>query len=237
MEKRVIIGVPLRCQVNENGAPIEYIFDYVRRAIFKVGGEVLPICPPQDLNYFEVRYNDYPKLTDEEKNRIEFWLDKIDGMFIPGGIKFSPYDQYLLERCIEKDIPVLAVCLGMQIMSCFEEKVDIQRINSDINHLDESGKQYVHSVKIDKDSKLYKIIGSEYIKVNSSHTQCASSNHVYKSVAYSEDGILEGIEHPTATFNIGVQWHPEKMIDYDENARKLLGAFITACKEYSKNKE
>ena len=40
MEKRVIIGVPLRCQVNENGAPIEYIFDYVRRAIFKVGGEV-----------------------------------------------------------------------------------------------------------------------------------------------------------------------------------------------------
>lgn len=229
MRSRVIIGVPLRSNRNELEVPIEYIFDYVRRSINKMGAEVLALSPVQDLDYIDVRYNDYPPLTEDEKDRVEFWLDRIDGLFIPGGSKFSPYDQYLLERCVERDIPVLAVCLGMQLMSCYKEEVSINKIESSINHSGSLDQQYVHKVKINKDSKLYNIIGKDEIMVNSFHSYCGNPNHIYKSVAYSEDGILEGLEHPTATFNIGVQWHPEKMIDYDEDARAIMKAFIKAA--------
>ena len=45
------------------------------------------------------------------------------------------------------------------------------------------------------------------------------------------------MENSNNTFNIGVQWHPEKMIDYDENAKKLMKAFIDASINYKKNKK
>lgn len=229
MRSRIIIGVPLRCDRSVEGKPTEYIFDFVRRAINKMGAEVLALAPIQDLDYVDIRYDDYPSLTEDEKDRVEFWLDRIDGLFIPGGSKFSPYDQYLLDRCIERDIPVLAVCLGMQIMTCYKENIEIKKIESQIDHNGNIDDFYIHKVRIDKGSKLYSIVGQEEIIVNSFHRYCGTPNHVYKSVAYSEDGILEGVEHPTATFNIGVQWHPEKMIDYDENAKKIMKAFINAA--------
>lgn len=228
-----IIGVPLRSEKNKEGKCIEYIFDMVRRGITKAGGEVLAITPPQDINYYEVKGNLHPPLTEKEKIRIDFWLDLIQGLFIPGGTKFSEYDRYLLERAIEKNIPILGVCLGMQMMSCYgmEVKLEDNDEESDINHNVDLEEKYAHKVTIKKDSKLYEILGKEEIMVNSFHKHHGTENNIYESVAYSEDGVLEAIEYPGSTFNIGVQWHPEKMIDYDENAKKLMEYFI---KEASK---
>ncbi|MBQ8132350.1 MAG: gamma-glutamyl-gamma-aminobutyrate hydrolase family protein [Bacilli bacterium] len=228
--KKTIIGVPLRSDKDELQRCHEYIFDSVRHAILKCGGFVMPISPVQDLNYFDVKYKDWPELTDEEKNDIDYSLSLIDGLFIPGGNKFSPYDRYVLERAIELKIPILGVCLGMQIMSCYKEDYYVTKIESNIEHRNMTDR-YVHKVYIDKNSLLYKIVDKIELRVNSLHTYEASENPYFTSVAYSEDGVLEAIELPGDVFCMGLQWHPEKMVDYDEDAEKIMRYFIAECEK------
>lgn len=224
---RPIIGVPLRSEVDSEGKCLEYIYDMVRRAIIKANGEVLPLAPIQDIDYFKAKGNEIPKLTEDEKKRIDFYLDLIQGLFIPGGSKFCEYDRYLLERAIEKNIPVLGVCLGMQLMSCYKEDVILEKIeDSHIEHNVDLSVKYAHKVKIDRNSRLYEILQKDEINVNSFHNYSVTSNEIYKTVARSEDGIIEAIEYPSKTFNMGVQWHPEKMYDYDEDAKKIMDCFI-----------
>lgn len=224
---RPIIGVPLRSEVDSEGKCLEYIYDMVRRAIIKANGEVLTLAPIQDIDYFKAKGNEIPKLTEDEKKRIDFYLDLIQGLFIPGGSKFCEYDRYLLERAIEKNIPVLGVCLGMQLMSCYKEDVVLEKIeDSNIEHNVDLSVKYAHKVKIDRNSKLYGILQKDEINVNSFHNYSVTPNEIYKTVARSEDGIIEAIEYPSKTFNIGVQWHVEKMYDYDEDAKKIMDYFI-----------
>lgn len=83
---------------------------------------------------------------------------------------------------------------------------------------------YVHDVSIKKDSMLYEILGASKIKVNSRHMRCIPYTRL-DVVAYSEDGIIEAIEDKEKKFFIGVQWHPESLID-DEYSNKLFSFFV-----------
>lgn len=221
-----VIGVPLRYTFMSDGRPILYLGEKVRRTIQKAGGDVFSIVPVQDVDYVNTRGSEFLELTLEEKKIINRNLDYCDGVFFPGGIKFTPYDRYLLEVAIEKKIPVLAVCLGMQMMSCYDEDVKLESNESGILHNQEDDSSLVHEVSIVKDSKLYEIIGKEKIMVNSFHNYHATSNHVYRTVAVSSDGQIEALEYPSNVFNIGVQWHPEISYDFDDNSKKIIDAFI-----------
>lgn len=97
-----------------------------------------------------------------------------------------------------------------------------ERRHQNGNH--NSEKDYVHDVTINKNSMLYKILGEERIKVNSRHNKCVPSTKLDIS-AYSEDGIIEGIEDKTKKFFIGVQWHPETLME-DRYSNKLFDHFI-----------
>ena len=232
-----VIGVPVRYDylADSNNRSVIYIFDSVRRSIQAAGGDVFLIVPIQDIDYMSTKYEDLKELTEEEKIRVNKVLDKCDGLFLPGGIKFTPYDRYILDYAIEKDIPTLGVCLSMQMMSCYKEDIVLEKIDSNINHYDLEN-DLVHSVKIDKDSKLYNILGKEEIMVNSIHHYHGTNNHIYKTVAKASDGTIEAIEHPTATFNIGLQWHPEKNYDTNLESKLILDEFIKQAEEYSKRK-
>lgn len=229
--KKPIIGIPLRSEVDENGRCYQYMFEAIRRSIQKAGGLVFPIAPVQDIDYYTTPNAKWPQLTEEEKETIDVYLNMIDGLFIQGGTKFCQYDRYLLDRAIELDKPVLGVCVGMQIMSCYKEdtvafpKVDNEELH--YNHHD----NYAHKVTINRDSKLYEILCKEELSVNSFHRRMVSANEIYKTVAVSEDGVIEGLELPGARFNFGVQWHPEIMYEYDENARKIINYFVDFCRE------
>ena len=95
---------------------------------------------------------------------------------------FTIFDRYILEYAIEKDIPTLGVCLSMQMTSCYKENIELIKNESSIEHfnLDDD---LVHSVKIDKDSKLYQILNKDRIMVNSIHHYHGTENHIYKTVA------------------------------------------------------
>ena len=232
-----IIGIPLRSDMDEEKRNYLYIFDKVKNSIIKMNAIPFPLMPPQNVEYFNTRFDEMPELTEEEKEIINNYLDYIDGLFIPGGYKISKIDLYILDEAIKKDMPILGVCLGMQLMSMYNDSFNLEDIKTNINHKGNQDDKYIHSVKISKDSLLYKIIGKEEFEVNSFHKKQAFKNKIYKNIGYAPDGTLEAMENSNNTFNIGVQWHPEKMIDYDENAKKLMKAFIDASINYKKNKK
>ncbi len=232
-----VIGIPLRYQKLKDERPILYLPERVRRTIQHARGYVFPIAPVQDINYIETKGNEFPELTEEEKRVIDKNLDCCDGLFLPGGIKFTPYDRYILEYAIEKKIPTLGICLSMQMMSCYQEEVKLEENNTEINHKQEDDFSFSHKVKIKKDSKLYEILGKEEIFVNSFHRYHATENHLYKTTAYSEDGLIEALEYPADFFHIGVQWHPEISYDFDMDSKKIIDAFILAAKKQQEKRE
>jgi putative glutamine amidotransferase len=205
-----------------------------RRAVIKSKGIPIGILPTQNICYEEVSVKDAPALTEAEKDDIIAQINLCDGLIFPGGNRIYDYDLFIAEYALEHDIPVLGTCMGMQILARVEFTKDEQNdvlklIETGIEHR-QSDKKYVHYVDIEKDSKLYSIIGEEKIKVNSRHKYCVNKLKTAKVSAISEDGIIEGIEFPNKKFAIGVQWHPEDMVLYDEPMEKLMTAFINACK-------
>ena len=230
---RPIIGIVARSEKNENGSSMFYVFETIRKSIINCGGEPLLLLPPQDLDYYKTRVKDYPEFTMEDEKRMLKWLNMCNGIILPGGYKLTNFDRYVVEYCTENDIPILGICLGMQVMSCYKKEIEIIPIEDNhLNHKQESQDGVSHRVDIKKDSLLYNILKQDSIMVNSFHTKQATYNKYYEIVAYSEDGVIEAIQNKKNTFNLGVQWHPEKNYEDDLNSLKILNAFI----EYSKNK-
>ena len=230
---RPVIGIVARSEENENGSSMLYVFEAVRQSIINCGGEPFLLLPPQDLDYYKTRNKDYPEFTIEEEKRMLKWLDMCDGIILPGGYKLTNFDRYVVEYATEKDVPILGICLGMQILSCYKENIEIVPIDENhLNHKQESSAGVSHRVDIKKDNILYDILKKDSIMVNSFHKKQATPNKYYEVIAYSEDGIIEAIQNKNNTFNLGVQWHPEKNYLEDENSKKIIDALI----EYSKNR-
>ena len=118
------------------------------------------------------------------------------------------------------------------MMGCYKQNKKPEKINTNINHYQNDDRKYCHKVYINKNSKLYKILNKEKINVNSYHRYCSPKSDIYKIVAKSSDGVMEAIEHPNLTFNIGIQWHPEKDYNYDINSKLILKSFIKEAEKY-----
>lgn len=232
-----VIGIPLRYQRLSDDRPIVYMSERLRRTIQLAGGFVYAISPLQNVDYINTKGSDFLELTEEEKEIIELEVKACDGILFPGGIKFTPYDRYLLEVAIKHKVAILGICLGMQMMSCFEKEIDLVDVDTGICHIQENDDELSHLVKINENSKLYDILGTTELKVNSFHRRRVSSGGEYKEVGYSEDGLIEAIEYPGENFNIGVQWHPEISYEFDENSKKIIDAFIAAAKVRRKSKK
>lgn len=232
-----VIGVPLRYEHLIDGRPILYLGEKVRQALIKANSKVFPMSPPQLLDYIDTKGNEFPGLSKEEKDYIDEMLDNCDGIFMPGGKKFTPYDRYLLECAIKKQIPTLGICLSMQMMSCYKEDIVLEKNESEINHKQEDDNVLTHKVKIKKNSKLFKILDKDEIMVNSFHNFHGTENRIYKVSAISEDGIIEALEYPGNFYNIGLQWHPEISYDFDENSKIIIDNFIEEALKYKLKKE
>lgn len=235
--KRPIIGIMLRCDIDNDNKPYQYIFDRVRSSIIKSGGEPLLLCPVKTIDYYPTSWKDFPEFSDEEMESMEYWINKCDGLFLPGGYKFTKYDKYVVDLAIKKDIPILGVCLGMQILANYNKENEIKEIDSSINHLQNEKDLYCHRVKIVKNSLLYKILEKDELEVNSFHKKTIGNNTSFKITATAEDGVIEAIEMPSKNFVLGLQWHPEKMMDYDNDALKIMNTFIDESIKYKESKK
>lgn len=226
------IGIVLRYSKLDNGRDVLYMSERLRRTVQKAGGFVIPIVQVQDVNYNSTKYNEFDELLEEEKKNIDYYLNMVDGVIFPGGHKVTPFDKYVLNRCVELDKKVLGICLGMQLISSYNKEFKTYLNNTYIDHDQEDDNILTHKVSINKDSKLYEIIGLEEILVNSYHDYHIEDITDDLSVsALSEDGFIEGVEIPSKTFIMGIQWHPEISYEFDINSKKIIDYFIKICGE------
>ena len=147
-----------------------------------------------------------------------------DGIILQGGSDYDLEDINFVQYLYDYDIPTLGICLGMQMMSVMKNgKIDF--INSNTHNFND---EYVHVVKIKKNTKLYQILNKDYILVNSRHLETIVSTDLDIS-AISTDGLIEAVEDKNKRFFLGVQWHPESLIDKDIYSNLLIDAFLNNC--------
>ena len=225
----VKIGIPLRYSRLEDGRCILFLVEKIRQTLQKAGAFIVPIVQVQPKDYCDTKFDEFEELTTKEKEDIEEYLNMVDGVIFPGGHKITPFDVYLLNRCIERKIPTLGICLGMQLMSCLNEQFKVYPNETEINHFQDNDDELTHKVTITKGTKLYELLGKEEIPVNSFHKFHCTIDNDYKVNAISEDGYIEGIELPDQVFHIGIQWHPEISYNFDNNSKLIIDKFIEIC--------
>ncbi len=226
----MVIGIPLRYDVVEKNNTF-FINNKLIDLFESLNCKVKVLIPNQKVKSSEIledESSNFYHLTNDNKLEIEKLVDEVDGIFLPGGRIICDFERYLIKVCKEKNIPVLGVCLGFQIMANYDTPKVI--LNPVDNHYQElSDDELFHKIMIDKKSKLYEIIQKEEIMVNSFHKQTVPKTDSFDISAVDENGVIEALELKDADFIIGVQWHPEISYKFDENSRLIIHAFIDKC--------
>lgn len=153
-----------------------------------------------------------------------------------------PRDDLELPICqaaVEVNMPVLGICRGAQLMNIalggdVYQDLSTQYKDGELICHDQSAPKWApfHHVSIKEESRLHQILGTHQIDTNSFHHQAvrtlASS---MEAVAWAADGVIEATESKSHTFLIGVQWHPERMLE-DPHMIRLFEAFVEAAGAY-----
>ncbi len=237
MKKKPFIGLTLDLENKKSYSKFPWyaIRENYCSSISKMGG--IPIPLPYDIN------------------AINSILEKIDGIVITGGafdvdpayfaerkkyksiITKSSRTNYEISLCnevLKKNIPLLGICGGQQLLNVIYGGSLIQdigsEINTNINHEQINPRnQTSHNVEIIENTELSSIISNKIIKVNSAHHQSVKNPGMGLTInAKAEDGIIEGIEDKNLKFCIGVQWHPEFLIERAD--QELFKQFIKKAK-------
>mgnify|MGYP001165308337 CR=1 FL=1 len=160
-------------------------------------------------------------------------LDMIDGLIVSGGPDIAPalYNQEpgpmtvefypkqdekeisLISEALARDMPLLGVCRGMQILSVAHGGSLHQHLDDVPEHKGHGGYDGTstdHAVIVEEGSKLEQIMGSSFT-VNSTHHQgVVDPGSLSISAIAKHDGLIEAVERTDKKFCIGVQWHPER---------------------------
>lgn len=178
--------------------------EYYVKGIEKFGGTVILI-------------ND-----NDSRKELEDKLSRVDGILLTGGDDVGPIDFYLISYVLENKLKLLGICQGMQSMCLYGSSLGLIPIGNDSHKRNEG---YVHGVTL-SDGALKEIFGNSRIMVNSHHLQTVSRSCLFRVVGYSDDGLIEAVEGDGPVFQVGVQWHPERMLEYDSWSRDLLETFV-----------
>jgi len=188
-------------------------------------------------------------------------LDRVDGVLLTGGHDVDPalygeaphpttqiarerdrFEVPLSKAAVDRDVPLLAICRGVQVLNVAAGGTLVQDIPSAIttelpHSIDTSKDTIAHDVRVTEGSALAAALGPgsplETCSVNSRHHQSVdvvAPEFVVSAV--SPDGVIEGIERPGARFCVGVQWHPENFWRTGEFSG-LFESFVTAAAEHT----
>jgi len=138
----------------------------------------------------------------------------------------------LLQGALARNMPILGICGGEQLLAVALGGTLIQHIPDSIPNAlphEQTTSHYEpgHDVSIIPGTLLHKITGSQKMQVNSSHHQAVRDPGRSTINATAPDGVIEGIEDASKKFCLGVQWHPEYLIDQGD--RRLFEALVAAA--------
>ncbi len=196
-----------------------------------------------------------------EDEVIEAYAALVDGVVFSGGDDIDPTvygedqlwacgdvcplrDEFEIKLCrilLEKypEKPILGVCRGEQVLNVALGGTLYQDVKSQlpgcIAHQQHQVAPYTsHSVTIDDGTKLHAIYGYTKIATNSFHHQAVKDIAPGLIItARAADGVIEGFEKLDHPYFIGVQWHPERLVEREENAahKQLFKSFVDACRK------
>jgi gamma-glutamyl-gamma-aminobutyrate hydrolase PuuD len=168
-------------------------------------------------------------LVPPDDEGLEEVLDAVDGLVFSGGGDLTPEaygaeadpatkgtnperdrgELALLTAALERDLPVLAICRGVQVLNVVRGGEIVQHLPDVLGHEEHRavvGEWSEHPVRVDPSSRLDEVQGS----VKSHHHQgLGRIGERLRAVAWAEDGVVEAVEDPEKPFVVGVLWHPE----------------------------
>lgn len=181
---------------------------------------------------------------------LEETLDAVDGLIFSGGADLDPglYGQEphpetfgiaeerdraelaLLEGALARDMPVLAICRGSQVLNVARGGDLVQHLPDvvgDEKHKHTPGTFADHEVTLKEGTRLAQLLG-DHAPVKSHHHQgFGRVGESLRVAAHAEDGTIEAVEDPSRRFALGVLWHPEAGEDL-----KLFEELVRQAREY-----
>jgi putative glutamine amidotransferase len=195
-----------------------------------------------------------PQLSSAAMRRL---ADDLQGLLLTGGGDMDPalfgetphatlYDvapsrdileTSVLHVALDRGLPVLAVCRGLQVLNVALGGSLHQDVGTDpgtqMTHSQKEPRdQPTHKVKLTPGCRLAAMLGADELEVNSMHHQAIKRlGRGLTAVAWAPDQIVEGAEiGDPARFVLGVQWHPEELVGHSEPARRLFAALVAAAR-------
>jgi gamma-glutamyl-gamma-aminobutyrate hydrolase PuuD len=204
-------------------------YSYVE-AVERAGGRAL-VVPPSD-------------------DGVEETLDALDGLVLSGGSDLDPSlygaqahpetrdtrperdraELALLRGALARDLPVLAVCRGSQVLNVALGGTIVQHLPEAVgheSHREVRGQFSELSVRIEPQSKLGEVAGTAADAKSHHHQGYGELGEGLHPVAWADDGTIEALEDPQRRFAVGVLWHPEA----GEDAR-LFDALVAEARAY-----
>lgn len=250
METRPSIGIPTQTlQVIDgipSGLPNSWVMNQrYYRAVSSVGG--VPWMVP---------------LLDDDAEALRCMYEQLDGVFIAGGIDMDPatygaerhgmtgrsdpardgVEMLFTRWALEDGKPMFGVCRGAQVLNVVCGGTLYQDIADDLptaaRHdffpTDGFARDYLaHSIHVAAGSRLRGAFGSSDVMVNSMHHQSVRElGRGLRITAHAPDGVIEAIEGEGDAWSVGVQWHPEMLVDACAGTHRLFTDFIAAANEY-----
>jgi putative glutamine amidotransferase len=181
---------------------------------------------------------------------VEETLAVLDGLVFSGGGDIDP-DLYgaeaheetrgvdakrdaaeleLLRAALERDLPVLAVCRGSQVLNVALGGDLVQHLPELVGHdrhLHTPGEFADHDVRVEPGSRVAAILGDRAPVKSHHHQAFGRLGRDLREAAWADDGTVEAIEDPTRRFAVGVLWHPEEGEDF-----ALFEALVAEAKRY-----
>jgi putative glutamine amidotransferase len=176
-------------------------------------------------------------LVPPSEDGIEETLDALDGLLFSGGADIDPElygaerhpetdgirsdrdraELALLQAALERDMPVLAVCRGSQVLNIARGGDIVQHlpeIVGDEKHKHTPGAFGDHDVDLVPGTRLQRLLGDRAPVKSHHHQGYGSLGEGLQEAAHADDGTIEAIEDPSRRFALGVLWHPEEGEDF-----------------------
>jgi len=201
-------------------------------AVQRAGGLAL-ILPPDDV-------------VAESPDEL---LDMLDGLILAGGSDIDPasygaqqraetrgtrperdrFEIALGTRALERDMPVLGICRGMEMLNVIQGGTLSQHLGLEL-HRHTPGVFTDHRVRLEPGSLAERVVGGEHAEVKSAHHQGLEElGEGVVASGYADDGVLEAIELPARSFAVGVLWHPEEDVQ-----SRVIGSLVEEARDRMK---
>jgi putative glutamine amidotransferase len=147
-------------------------------------------------------------------------------------------EQILLEQALERRIPILGICRGMQLLNVHLGGTLDQDLTASHPGLDHDGSTKLktlvdlsHTLTIQPDSKLAAIVGAEPLGTNAHHHQAVDSlGDGLVATAWAADGVIEAMESTTYPYAVCIQAHPESLTEVEPRWAQLFSSFVAATR-------